>query len=675
MSIGAAAQVLPSLADIRSTPYTLIVEGMHLRWVSFTLRAAGWLGTLHAGGSVRDTGLFVFLLSFIGWCAAVWLMWWLLRRNLAFTGVLPLFILMAINGHLSRQNRVVLLAFAAFSLLAIIRSAYTGAHEDWNRRNIEYAGDLALDWGMGGAVSITIILSFAWLFSYIGTPAGWQVLANIVEQSRRQMSDTANQLFGGVKPPPVESENGEPFYPLAEVNTPNLVEIGSPISQGSEALFWVWTSDPPPLPEGVGGVLRQTGSDRSHYWRSMIYGEYTGRGWQTIPLAAEIATPQPSPDALPGRYLLNQRFEIVTRHQGFLFAVSDPVYVDGDTTLRQVLPDKSQVIEGGASTYSVTSQANDVTIRQMETAGSDYSAGMRAIYLQLPTTLPHRIVELANAVVAGASLPYQKAVRIQNYLRATYPYNLSVAPAPPDHDVVDYFLFEAKGGFCTYYATAMTVLLRAQGVPARVVAGYAMGSYDQSRQMYRVPASASHAWVEVYFPGYGWVEFEPTPAYAEITHPLGVASPGDNQPSVPVEPPGFNKPGLHQFVWLLIPVGLAAVLSGVYFLIRAEQKRRAAPGALAVRLYERVRRGLAFAGIPFHFSQTPEEYASQVTPSLVGYPRLSWAVDQATRVFIQAAYTHRQPRTEDVIQGEKLWMRSHIELIVLLIRVRLHTRS
>src|SRR5690606_25400450 len=119
---------------------------------------------------------------------------------------------------------------------------------------------------------------------------------------------------------------------------------------------------------------------------------------------------------------------------------------------------------------------------------------------------------------------------VQDYLRQNFPYDLSVKPAPANKDVVDYFLFDSQRGFCSHYASAMVVLLRSQGVPARIVTGYAMGEYDFARGAYRVPVSASHAWVEVYFSGYGWVEFEPTAYRSPIVYPEAVRiEPGTGQ--------------------------------------------------------------------------------------------------------------------------------------------------
>ena len=115
-------------------------------------------------------------------------------------------------------------------------------------------------------------------------------------------------------------------------------------------------------------------------------------------------------------------------------------------------------------------------------------------------------------------------------MRNSVPYDLQTQPPAPDQDVVDYFLFEAKSGFCTYYASAMAVLLRLEGIPARVATGYAPGTYVKEQGSFLISGDLAHAWVEVYFPDYGWISFEPTPSqevplYAQVDDQLFVSAP------------------------------------------------------------------------------------------------------------------------------------------------------
>jgi len=143
--------------------------------------------------------------------------------------------------------------------------------------------------------------------------------------------------------------------------------------------------------------------------------------------------------------------------------------------------------------------------------------------------VPARVLELAQQLTNGQQTAYDKVKAIEAYLR-TYPYDLEVPAPPPDRDVADYFLFDLKKGYCDYYATAMVVLARASGLPARFVSGYAPGSYDISKAAYVVRELHAHSWVEIYFPQIGWIEFEPTASQPEIEMPLSAKDVVDAQP-------------------------------------------------------------------------------------------------------------------------------------------------
>ena len=142
-------------------------------------------------------------------------------------------------------------------------------------------------------------------------------------------------------------------------------------------------------------------------------------------------------------------------------------------------------------------------------AGSDYSDSMRETYLQLPALDP-RIPELAKQITARANNPYDKARAIEGYLRSHYGYTLDLS-GPPPSDPLAYFLFEKRAGHCEYFAAAMTVMLRSLGIPARYVNGFLTGEYNDVGGDFVVRASDAHSWVEVYFPSFGWLTFDPTP--------------------------------------------------------------------------------------------------------------------------------------------------------------------
>ncbi|PKB70565.1 MAG: hypothetical protein BZY87_09940 [SAR202 cluster bacterium Io17-Chloro-G6] len=164
--------------------------------------------------------------------------------------------------------------------------------------------------------------------------------------------------------------------------------------------------------------------------------------------------------------------------------------------------------------YQVTSAVSLATPVQLRLDDSEYPAWVMERYLQLPSSLPQRVRDLAVNVTAGKAAPYDQAKAIEVYLQTNFAYNLSVKPPPFDGDGVDHFLFTLGQGYSEYFASTMSVMLRSLDVPARLAVGYTTGDQVGEEELYSVTDSHSHAWVEVYFPGFGWIPFEPTPGEA-----------------------------------------------------------------------------------------------------------------------------------------------------------------
>jgi hypothetical protein len=160
-------------------------------------------------------------------------------------------------------------------------------------------------------------------------------------------------------------------------------------------------------------------------------------------------------------------------------------------------------------------------------ANQEIPAWIRQRYLQLPENLPQRVIDLA-ATFTHLSNSFDKAVAIEAYLRS-YPYSLDIPAPPSDQDIVDFFLFDLKQGYCDYFASAMVVLARLNGLPSRLVIGYVASIYDPAMNGYPVLEKMAHSWVEVYFPGNGWIPFEPTSGQTAIQR--------EDQVSVAIESP------------------------------------------------------------------------------------------------------------------------------------------
>jgi transglutaminase-like putative cysteine protease len=169
-------------------------------------------------------------------------------------------------------------------------------------------------------------------------------------------------------------------------------------------------------------------------------------------------------------------------------------------------------------TYRADSYVRMQSADELRSAGQDYPEWIRDRYITLPQTVPESVLSLAIELTATEGTPYDRALAIEQYLRKI-PYTLDVSTGPAGADIVEYFLFRLQKGYCDYYASAMVVLARAAGIPARYVVGYIGEYYDESEDAYIITADQAHAWADVYFPGYGWISFEPTGGRAAIDRP------------------------------------------------------------------------------------------------------------------------------------------------------------
>ncbi|MFB3920578.1 MAG: DUF3488 and DUF4129 domain-containing transglutaminase family protein [Terriglobia bacterium] len=160
--------------------------------------------------------------------------------------------------------------------------------------------------------------------------------------------------------------------------------------------------------------------------------------------------------------------------------------------------------------YEVLSDVGVPSPEELRRAGTDYSVDMRRVYLALPETDP-RVADLAKQVTASATNNYDRALAIERYLRTNFTYSLDPAGIEST-DPIGTFLFKARTGFCEYFAAAMAVMLRTQEIPSRLVNGFQTGTYNRVGKDFIVRGRDAHSWVEVYFPAYGWVAFDPTPA-------------------------------------------------------------------------------------------------------------------------------------------------------------------
>lgn len=317
-------------------------------------------------------------------------------------------------------------------------------------------------------------------------------------------------------------------------------------------------------------------------------------------------------------------------------------------------------------------------------------------YTQLPETVTQRTRELAASLAAGRSNAYDIASTIEAFVRERITYN-EAAPIPSGLDAVDTILFLRPEGYCTFYASSMAVLLRAVGIPARVAVGYyPSDEYDSELGGFVYRDRNAHAWVEVFFPGYGWIPFEPTSSRPPIqrgTIPgqddllpldpsLGVNLPTDER--FGLLPPGLERAegagavgsaaagsGMGQgtvrtlvlSTVLIVLVGVGAAL-GLWWVWGTW---RLSPTA---RLFARFQRLASVAGVRRRDSMTPLEFAWEVGRVVPGTRR---AAESLARLYVRERYGRRTPSPEEVRLVSRAWreiLRPRLVRAVLRIRPR-----
>jgi hypothetical protein len=165
---------------------------------------------------------------------------------------------------------------------------------------------------------------------------------------------------------------------------------------------------------------------------------------------------------------------------------------------------------GAISEYGATSEITDVAAADLAGTGRAYPPAISLNYLQLPNLDP-RVAVLARQITARAASDYENATLLESYLQTNFAYTLDLGDRVPADPIAN-FLFERKRGHCEYFASSMAVMLRTLGIPSRIVNGFRGGEFNDLTGSYIVRAREAHSWVEAYFPGHGWIPFDPTPA-------------------------------------------------------------------------------------------------------------------------------------------------------------------
>jgi transglutaminase-like putative cysteine protease len=393
------------------------------------------------------------------------------------------------------------LAFYLFTSLVLLgRLHYLEKQIEWKKKRVFLSSESEGELSRSVLATAAILVFAAWVLpgALRSIEPAAQTWKNFTEPIVERLSDAVSALDS-----PYGTVAGENFY-------------GSLLNLGSNAPV----SDAPVFHVKVG----EAEVERSrYYWRGRTYDVYENGSWTNTNSVHQSFDPGQDEIELiePFKRIETQfQFTYYFPSQRLIYAPSELIWMDrrGQLSL-DPHPGGRQDIHAwfnetsltAGEEYQVRAQFANPTILDLQDAGSDYPAWITEKYLQVPQDLAPQLRELTEQITAPFGTPYGKTQAFTSYLRKeiTYEDNLTEGP-PPDADPLMWVLFDYKKGFCMYYATAEVLMLRTIGIPARMAVGFAQGEYDPETDQFIVARRNSHAWPEVYFPGIGWVEFEPT---------------------------------------------------------------------------------------------------------------------------------------------------------------------
>lgn len=663
----AVGRVLPHWSQWGQTPPGALLAESWTRLLFLGGRLSGWWSLVRAGEIGRDNIPFLLMTGLAFWAAAILIMWGVYRLRRPLIGLLPGGAILALNLYYSGEGAAYLLLFLACGAFLLPWMRFITLAEDWEKRGVDYSPEVRLEIGLLGlGLALAVVLGGALVPSVRIRPVGRWVWEHW-PQALKATDEGLWRVFGGVRHPGgfggMAGEGG---------GMPRAHLLGASADLKRRPVMTVATDDPPP-PDPDTLAPYESYQAPQYYWRAMTYDRYTGRGWENgMPEERRYEAGQSLPLTVSeGRRELRQSVLRLDADDWAVYAAGDPLQLDAPSLARQRGEGDLIGLETHARQYTVVSLVPEVSESALREAPANYPREIVERYLQLPGALPRRVRDLARQVTAESPTPYEKALALQAYLRQ-FDYSLEVEPGPSEQDIVDYFLFDVQTGYCDYYASAMVVMARTVGLPARLATGYASGLFDPGRGHYYVVEADAHSWPEIYFAAYGWIEFEPTAAQSVFEREG--AAPSPESLDLPPRSPAREKSATGQ---VLIGLGalLTALALGAIWMRWPRLERMSGP-ALMADIYRRLAWHGARLGAPLRRSDTAGEYGQKLALALARraeQPRWRWSpegqVQRAAaclvdleRFYLKAAYSP-YPLAEDERRAAlKVWRDLHLRL-------------
>ena len=621
------------------------------RITELAARVFYWIQQALTGGTGRDALIFVILLSVLFWILGYSAAWNTFRRMRVWRAVLPVgaVILVSIYYYFGPAHLMRYLAFYLFfSLLYVARAHAFQQEQAWRQDRVAYDPVLRFDVLRAGLMLTVAVLVLSWALPGAAAVPRLNAIWRVLSEPWRTVQEEWQRLFSDLR--------GGQAVGIIEPFGSSLM-LGGPRDKKDTVVLDV---EAPPL--------------YRYYWRGAVYSYYRGDRWEVVEKERILLIPGRQPPGMAHDALRRPLVQTVTSYapsRRVLVGASQPVEVDRESEAYINLAEDAPIefnrifsvlpLEAGGQ-YVVTSEVSDADATSLREAGADYPEWVRERYLQLPALLPDRVRELAEEITANADNPYDEATALERYLRQNITYDLNPPERPAGQDYADFLLFDSRRDYCSGYATAMAVMARSVGIPARLAVGYGEGEYDAERDVFRVREQNAHSWVEIYFPGYGWIEFEPTASEDAIVRPArpepeteedlsrgGMGRPDMGAP----EDEGRYGPEFEEGAgWTIEPLAqrrgvlawslagglaLVALLVGGWWAAENWGFRNLPP---VEQVYARLLRFGHWLGRPLRTSDTPFEWGHDVSAIL---PEAQPAIGQIVDLYVHARFARGAP--------------------------------
>ena len=471
----------------------------HERITDLGSRQVEWIVKAFTGGTSRDGLIFVLQTAAVFWLLGYTAAWYTFRKPRVWRVVVPtgLVLLSVVYYYYGPKPLLYYMAiYIVLALLFVARTHLVDQERIWRQKAVRYERSINMNFMRAGLVMALLLLSAAYVMP---TFAANTQVNDVLSDTRgpwRDFQETWTRLFAALRA--YGTATSDPYQ--------DTMALGGPRSVSNDLVMDVYV--PRQLP--------------NLYWRAIAMDTYEDGGWYTQEQDTNLHFPDDgffSVEPTAGREVITQTVISYLPNSSIIYAAPEIVGSSKQMFVDSTLDDngndvvsavRSRYVLALGDQYDVMSRISTADVESLQAAATEYPQWIADTYLQVSDDLTPETLALAEQLTASLDNPYDKATAVQNYLRENIEYNDQIDAPPADVEPIHYTLFESQEAYCTYYASAMAMMLRSQGIPTRIVNGYAQGQFDDETNSYRVRASNAHTWVEVYFPNYGWIQFEPT---------------------------------------------------------------------------------------------------------------------------------------------------------------------